>query len=107
MVRVLAEALALAFSVMGQGVGLQGQSYAIPTMQGGVETIRPYVDEFIKFAKEHGMWIPMDNVFDLGIPGPSGNENDTYVAKDTIYKVNNLLNREVFASCWIKSCSII
>ena len=77
---------------MGQGVGLQGQSYAIPTMQGGVETIRPYVDEFIKFAKEHGMWIPMDNVFDLGIPGPSGNENDTYVAKDTIYKVNNLLN---------------
>ena len=34
----------------------------------------------------------MDNVFDLGIPGPSGNENDTYVAKDTIYKVNNLLN---------------
>ena len=26
------------------------------------------------------------------IPGPSGNENDTYVAKDTIYKVNNLLN---------------
>ena len=40
-------------AVMGQGVGLQGQSYAIPTMQGGVETIRPYVDEFIKFAKQH------------------------------------------------------
>ena len=40
-------------AIMGQGVGLQGQSYAIPTMQGGVETIRPYVDEFIEFAKEH------------------------------------------------------
>lgn len=38
---------------MGQGVGLQGQSYAIPTMQGGVDTIRPYVDEFIGFAKAH------------------------------------------------------
>ena len=38
---------------MGQGVGLQGQSYAIPTMQGGVETIRPYVDDFIAFAKQH------------------------------------------------------
>ena len=38
---------------MGQGVGMQGQSYAIPTMQGGVETIRPYVDEFIGFAKDH------------------------------------------------------
>lgn len=40
-------------AVWGQGVGLQGQSYAIPTMQGGVETIKPYVDEFIAFAKEH------------------------------------------------------
>ena len=40
-------------AIMGQGVGLQGQSYGIPTMQGGVETIRPYVDEFIEFAKAH------------------------------------------------------
>ena len=40
-------------AVWGQGVGLQGQSYAIPTMQGGVETIKPYVDEFIAFAREH------------------------------------------------------
>ena len=38
---------------LGQGVGLQGQSYAIPTMQGGPETIRPYVDEFIEFARQH------------------------------------------------------
>ena len=40
-------------AVMRQGVGLQGQSYAIPTMQGGVETIRPYVDRFIAYAKRH------------------------------------------------------
>ena len=40
-------------AVMGCGVGLRGQSYAIPTMQGGVETIKPYVDEFISFAKGH------------------------------------------------------
>lgn len=32
---------------------MQGQSYAIPTMQGGVETIKPYVDEFIGFANSH------------------------------------------------------
>ena len=37
----------------GVGVGLTGQSYAIPTMQGGVETIKPYVDEFIRFAQEN------------------------------------------------------
>lgn len=40
-------------AVMGQGVGLQGRSYAIPTMQGGVETIKPYVDEFVGFARQH------------------------------------------------------
>lgn len=44
------------------------------------------------FAKENGLWIPMGQVFDLGTPGPSGNENDTYVSNDVIYKVNNLLN---------------
>ncbi len=38
-------------AIWGQGVGLQGQTYAIPTMQGGVETIEPYVDEFLTFAK--------------------------------------------------------
>ncbi len=40
-------------AVWGQGVGLQGQSYAIPTMQGGVETIAPYVDGFVDFARRH------------------------------------------------------
>ncbi|MBR5018441.1 MAG: hypothetical protein IKX53_02255 [Bacteroidales bacterium] len=40
-------------AIMGQGVGMQGQSYAIPTMQGGVETIEPYVNEFIAYAKAH------------------------------------------------------
>ncbi|MGM9862050.1 MAG: hypothetical protein ACI30W_05585 [Muribaculaceae bacterium] len=40
-------------AVWGQGVGLQGQCYAIPTMQGGVETIKPYVDDFIRFAAEN------------------------------------------------------
>ena len=39
-------------AIMGQGVGLQGQSYAIPTMQGGVDTIKPYVDQFIDLARE-------------------------------------------------------
>lgn len=44
-------ALELFGAIWGQGVGLQGQSYAIPTMHGGVETIKPYVDEFISFAR--------------------------------------------------------
>ena len=40
-------------AIMGQGEGMQGQSYAIPTMQGGVDTIKTYVDDFIKFAQKH------------------------------------------------------
>ena len=40
-------------AVMGQGVGPQGQSYAIPTMQGGIDNIKPYVDAFIDYAKAH------------------------------------------------------
>ena len=40
-------------AVWGQGVGMQGQCYAIPTMHGGVDAIRPYVDEFIDYAIQH------------------------------------------------------
>ena len=40
-------------AVWGQGVGLQGQSYAIPTMEGGVDYVAGYVDEFVLFAKAH------------------------------------------------------
>ena len=47
---------------MGQNVGLQGQSYAIPTLShaGGLDehklpinTIGSYVNDFVSFAKEH------------------------------------------------------
>lgn len=40
-------------AVWGQGTGLQGKSYGIPTMHGGIDAIAPYVDEFIAFAREH------------------------------------------------------
>lgn len=37
----------------GIGRGLQGRSYAIPTMQGGVDSIAPHVNEFIAYAAAH------------------------------------------------------
>ena len=43
-------------------------------------------------AKRLHCWMPMTEAFRLGVPGPSGHENDTYVADRYIYKVNNLLN---------------
>lgn len=40
-------------AIWGQGTGLQGKSYGIPTMHCGVDVIAPYVDDFIAFAREH------------------------------------------------------
>lgn len=40
-------------AIWGQGAGLQGETYGIPTMHGGPEDIHPYVDEFINFAIAH------------------------------------------------------
>ena len=39
-------------AIMGQGEGLQGQSYAIPTME-GIDSMRNAIDRFIEYAKEH------------------------------------------------------
>lgn len=61
-------------AVWGQGVGLQGQSYAIPTMQGGVETIQPYVDEFIEFAKQRPQLKFLVTEIGCGIAGFSPSE---------------------------------
>lgn len=56
-------------AINGHGVGIQGQSYAIPTMQGGVETIKPYVDEFIEYAKSHPEKVFLVTRIGCGIAG--------------------------------------
>ena len=61
-------------AIWGRGVGLQGQSYAIPTMQGGVETIKPYVDEFILFVKQHPKFKFLVTRIGCGIAGFSDYE---------------------------------
>ena len=48
-------------AIEGLGVGPQGQCYAIPTMQGPVESIKPYVDHFIRYAKLNGNHEHKDN----------------------------------------------
>lgn len=40
-------------AVYGQGSGMQGDTYAIPTMFNTAEEIKPYVDEFIRYARKH------------------------------------------------------
>ena len=56
-------------AVWGEGVGLHGRTYAIPTMQGGVRTIKPFVDEFIRFAKESPRLIFLVTRIGCGIAG--------------------------------------
>lgn len=68
-------------AVWGQGVGLQGRSYGIPTMQGGVETIRPYVNEFIAFAKEHPEYTFLVTRIGCGIAGFTTHEMAPLFAK--------------------------
>ena len=53
----------------GVGVGPTGKCYAIPTMQGGVETIRPYVDQFIEYAKQNPSKIFLVTRIGCGIAG--------------------------------------
>lgn len=59
----------LAMNCFGAVWGLQGRSYAIPTMRGGVETIRPYVDEFIAFARRHRELLFLVTRIGCGIAG--------------------------------------
>lgn len=45
-------------AIYGQGIGLQGNSYAIPTKDARIKTlplntIKEYVDDFINFAYKH------------------------------------------------------
>ncbi len=56
-------------AIWGQGVGLQGQSYGIPTMHGGVAEIKPYIDEFIEFAKQNPNLIFLVTRIGCGIAG--------------------------------------
>lgn len=51
--------------------------------------------DFIEhYTEEHDCWYTIDEIFELGTPGPSGSENDTYVDKKggIVYKTNNLIH---------------
>ncbi len=80
-------------AIWGQGVGLQGQCYAIPTMQGGVETIKPYVDEFIEFARQHQEYKFLVTRIGCGIAGFK-DEDIAPLFKDALEVENIILPHE-------------
>lgn len=81
----------------GKGIGLYGKSYAIPTMQGGVETIRPYVDEFIRFAIENPHLVFLVTKIGCGIAG-FRDEEIAPLFIDAI-DVGNIILPEEFVHC--------
>lgn len=81
-------------AIWGHGVGLQGQSYAIPTMHGGVDKIKPFVDDFIKFAREHPEYKFLVTRIGCGIRG-LGDEDIAPLFKDSVY-INNIILPESF-----------
>lgn len=65
----------------GKGVGIQGKSYGIPTMHGGVDEIKPYVDDFIEFALSNKEYTFLVTRIGCGIAGFSANEIAPLFAK--------------------------
>ncbi|MED9962463.1 MAG: hypothetical protein U0J38_04820 [Bacteroidales bacterium] len=65
----------------GKGVGMQGKSYGIPTMHGGVDEIKPYVDDFIEFALSNKEYTFLVTRIGCGIAGFSANEIAPLFAK--------------------------
>ena len=86
-------------AVWGEGVGLHGRTYAIPTMQGGVDTIKPYVDDFILFAREHGELTFLVTRIGCGIAG-FRDEDIAPLFKDAI-DVNNIILPKEFVACLV------
>jgi hypothetical protein len=68
-------------AVWNEGVGLHGKTYAIPTMHGGVDDIKPYVDEFIDFAKENKQYKFLVTRIGCGIAGFKNHEIAPLFAK--------------------------
>lgn len=61
-------------AVWGKGVGIQGCSYAIPTMQGDINLLRLYVDDFIDYASTHPDLIFLVTRVGCGIAGYKDNQ---------------------------------
>ena len=60
-------------TIMGEGVGILGQTYAIPTMFSTTKYVKEYVEEFIVYAKEHHELTFLVTEIGCGIAGFSPN----------------------------------
>ena len=54
---------------LGKGVGPQGRCYAIPTIVGGVDNIRPYIYDFLRYVIDHPLQTFLVTPIGCGIAG--------------------------------------
>lgn len=78
----------------GKGVGMQGKSYGIPTMHGGVDEIKPYVNDFIEFALSNKEYTFLVTRIGCGIAGFKANEIAPLFTK--AIEIENILLPEDF-----------
>lgn len=71
------------------------ESHSWTTYRGNLYSEQSLIE---KYADEHQCWYTLEDVFEFGVPGPSGSENDTYVDKKggIVYKMNNLIHTGSF-----------
>ena len=60
-------------AIWGQGEGLQGRSYAIPTME-GIENMKAAIDRFVQYATQHSELRFLVTRIGCGIAGYSPRE---------------------------------
>ncbi|MEG1556010.1 MAG: hypothetical protein RR356_04725 [Bacteroidales bacterium] len=81
-------------AIWGQGVGRQGQSYAIPTMNLELNRILTYIDEFIIYAQQHPELTFMVTSIGCGIAGFHAKEIAPLFKRAV--KVNNIYLPAIF-----------
>lgn len=73
----------------GNGVGPQGQCYAIPTMFSSIKQIKPYVDDFIEYVKSHPRNRFLITKVGCGIAGFKSNDMAELFGE--LFNVNNAI----------------
>ena len=90
-------------AIMGQGVGLQGRTYAVPTMFRNVDEIQPYVTDFILFAENHPEYRFLVTKIGCGIAGFEVEEIAKLFQKVIHNKIKNISLPKEFVSILIEN----
>lgn len=87
-------------AIWGNGEGLQGQCYAIPTME-GLDSTRQAVERFITFAQQHQEYTFLVTPIGCGIAGYTADEIAPFF--NGAQRINNIYLPESFLKVLLRS----